>query len=80
MMKNAKEYFENRRRERDFNRNHTGAAMIDIIRSKVNDNEKQRITENKNNAVLNKPIYELKDIKERFCLSWNELKEIVIKF
>lgn len=79
-MKNVKEYFENRRRERDFNRNHTGAAMIDIIKAKTTDDEKQRITANKNNAVLNKPISDLNDIKERFCLSWNELKKIVIKF
>lgn len=79
-MRNARDYFENRRWERYFNRNHTGAAMIDIIKAKTTDDEKQRIAANKNNVLFNKPISDLNDIKERFCLSWNELRQIVIKF
>ncbi len=57
-----------------------GADILTIVRKLTSEDEKRRINGFKSDALLNKPIYELKDIKERFCLSWNELRRIVIAF
>ena len=57
-----------------------GADILTIVRTLTTDDEKRRINDAKADSVMNKPVYCLKDIKERFCLSWNEMRSLVIKF
>lgn len=71
-MKNAKEYFENRSFGHD-----DGTPMVEIIRAKVSEEEAQLIIANKENELFHRPMYELKEIKNRFCLSWSEMQHIV---
>lgn len=76
-MKNVKEYFENRRIHRDYE-NENLEPMVRIIRAKATAEELEALQRNREAAILNKPLYELKAIKERFNLSWNELRRICI--
>lgn len=58
----------------------SGADVLTIVRTLTSEDEKRRINGCKFDAFLNKPLYELKDIKEHYCLSWNDLRRIVIAF
>lgn len=58
----------------------SGADILTIVRTLTTDDEKRRINDAKADAMMNKPIYSLKDIKEHFCLSWNEMRSLVINF
>lgn len=79
-MKNAREYFEKRKICRDLNVKGIGVSMLEILRAKTTDEEKKRIEDNKVNASLGKPLSNLYDIKDKYCLSWNELRVLVIRF
>lgn len=79
-MKTTREYFENRKFRRALNIKEIGASMLKILRKRTTEEEKKRIEANKLNATLGKPLTELYDIKEKYCLSWNELRKLVTQF
>lgn len=79
-MKNANEYYKSRQIDRQLNIKTIGMTIEDIVKARTTADEKKRIQEARMDAILNKPLYGLKDIKERFSLSWNELRKIVMNF
>ena len=80
-MKNSKEYFRKRQIQRQLNDYEAiGVPIAEIVKAKTSSEEKERIHNARMDAILNKPLYGLKDIKERFSLSWNELRKIVMNF
>ena len=79
-MKNANEYYKSRQIDRQLDIKAIGMPISEIVKAKTSSEEKERIQDARMDAILNKPLYELKDIKERFSLSWNELREIVMNF
>lgn len=79
-MRNAKEYYRERQIQRQLNIPTIGIDISEIVKSRTTAEEQERILASKQDALFGRPLYHLKDIKQRFSLSWNELRRIVMNF
>lgn len=79
-MTSAKEYFEHRRICRQLSIKLIGRSIENIIRDRATKEERKLLADNKVNAMLGKEISELREIKEKYNLSWNEIRKITMNW